>query len=138
MARPVDDVDIGDFVALTAHQRRQKTMQPVKIRHHQEHLAPERLQAAAGVARAVLQDRAAHAIGDARLDFLKPGILAPYPLAGGKACAVAAALDRHNQIRQEDWIILPVPVERRPDPPPPPPHPPPPPPPLTLANPVAG
>ena len=46
-------------------------MQPVEIRQRQEGVAPERLQAATGVARAVAQDRAAHAVGDARLEALE-------------------------------------------------------------------
>ena len=60
-------------------------MQPVEIGHHQKHLAAKRLQAAAGVAGAVLQDRVAHGIGDARLHFLEAGVLASDPLTGGKA-----------------------------------------------------
>ena len=90
-------------------------MQPVEIRHHQKHLAPERLQAAAGVAGAVAQDGVAHAVGDARLDLLEAGILAPDPLAGGKADALAAIFDRRNQVRQERRIVLAVAVERRHD-----------------------
>src|SRR5258706_15934007 len=106
MARPIDDVDIGDLVALPSYQRRQKTMQPVEVRHRQEHLAPECLQAAAGVAGAIAQDRVAHAIGNARLDFLETGGLAADPLAGGETDALAAILDRRNQVRQERWIVL--------------------------------
>src|SRR3981189_703417 len=88
-------------------------MQPIEVRQRQEHLAPKRLQAAAGIAGAVAQDSVAHAIGDARLDFLETGILAPDALAGGKACAFAALLDRRNQIRQECRIVLSVAVEGR-------------------------
>ena len=54
-------------------------------------------------------------VGDARLDLLEAGVLAPDPLAGGKADAAAAAFDRRNQIRQECRIVLPVAVERRHD-----------------------
>jgi len=59
-------------------------MQPVEIRHHQEHLAPECLQTAPGVAGAIAQDCVAHAIGDAGLDFLEAGVLAPDALAGAR------------------------------------------------------
>ena len=59
--------------------------------------------------------RVAHAVGDARLHLLEPGVLAPDPLAGGKADAIAALLDRRDQIRQERRIVLAVAVERRHD-----------------------
>src|SRR5260370_21293867 len=90
-------------------------MQSVEIRQCQEHVAPERFQAAPGVAGAITQNRAAHAIRDARLDFLEAGILASDPLARGKTDAVAAILDRRNQIRQKYGIVLPIPIERRHD-----------------------
>ena len=115
MTGTVGHVDIGDVVTLATHQRRQEAMQPVEIRHRQKHLAPERLQAAAGIAGAVAQDGVAHAIGDARLHLLETGVLAPDPLAGGKADAFAAILDRRDQIRQERRIVLPIAVERRHD-----------------------
>src|ERR1700688_1878012 len=101
MARPIDHVDIGDLVSFAAYQRRQKAMKPVEIRHREKHLTPERLQAAAGVAGTIAQDRVAHAIGNARLDFLEASVLAPDSLPGGKTHALAAILDRRNQIRQE-------------------------------------
>src|SRR3954470_13828285 len=63
MAGPVDDVDIGDVVSLAPHQRRQKAVQPVEIGHCQKHLAPERLEAAAGIAGPIAEHRVAHAIG---------------------------------------------------------------------------
>src|SRR5688572_14581496 len=115
MSGTVDDVDIDDVKTLAAHQRRQKAMQPVEIRHHQEYLAAERLQATAGIAGAVVQNGVADAIGGARLQLLETGVLASDPLAGGKTDAVAAVLDRRNQVRQERWIVLPVAVERRHD-----------------------
>src|SRR3978361_1776158 len=100
MAQPIDYIDIGDLVALAAHQRRQKPVQPIEIWHHQKHLAPERLQSAAGVAGAIAQDRVAHAIGNAGLDLLEAGVLASDALARGETDAVAALLDRRNQIWQ--------------------------------------
>src|ERR1700730_15005520 len=115
MARPIDDVDIGDLVSFAAYQRRQKAMKPVEIRHREKDLAPERFQAAAGVAGAIAKNRVAHAIGYARLDFLEAGVLASDPLPGGKTHALAAILDRRNQIRQEHWIVLSVAIERRHD-----------------------
>src|SRR6202165_1681839 len=115
MARPIDDVDIGDLVSFAAYQRRQKAMQPIEVWHRKKHPAPKPFQAAAGVAGAIAQNRVAHAIGNARLDFLEAGVLASDPLAGGKTHALAAILDRRNQIRQEHWIVLSVAIERRHD-----------------------
>ena len=54
----------------------------------------------------------AHAVGDARLQLLEAGVLASDPLAGRKADAAAAVLDRRDQVRQERRIVLPVAVER--------------------------
>src|ERR1700681_664007 len=88
-------------------------MQPVEVRHHQEYLAPECLQAAAGIAGAIAQDPVAHAIGDTRLDLLETGVLASDALAGHKTDAFAALLDRRNQVRQECRVVLSVAVEGR-------------------------
>src|SRR5215469_4086453 len=66
--RSIDHVHIADLVAVAAHQRRQESVQPVEIRQRQKYLAPERLQSATGVARAVPKDRGAHAVGDPRLE----------------------------------------------------------------------
>ena len=68
MPRPIDHIDIDDIKALTAHQRGKEAVQPVEIGHHQEHLAPESLQPAAGVAGTVFQDRIADGIGRTRRD----------------------------------------------------------------------
>ena len=70
-ARPVDHIDIADVAALAANQRRQEAMQPVEIRQRQANIARKRLEPAAGVARAVAQDRAAHRVGEARLESLE-------------------------------------------------------------------
>ena len=82
--RPIDHVDIGDGVAVAAEQRRQKTMQPVEIGQRQKCVAPEHFQSAAGVARAVAQDRAAHAVRDARLELLERRGAPPDALARHK------------------------------------------------------
>ena len=100
MAWAIDHVDIGDVKTFAAHQRRQEAMQPVEIRHRQEHLARKRLQAAAGIAGTVVQNCLAHAIGDARLQFLETGVLAPDPLARRQTDAPAAVFDRRDQVRR--------------------------------------
>src|SRR6202041_1299356 len=115
MARPIGDVDIGDLVAFPPHQRRQKTMQPVEIWHRQKYLAPKCLEAATGVAGAVAQNGVAHAIGDARLDLLETGVLAPDPLTGGETEAIAALFDGRDQSREERRIVLAIAVKRRHD-----------------------
>src|SRR5215831_15465040 len=81
-ALAVDHVDIDHVEAVAPHQRRQETMQPVEIRQREKQVAAKRLEPAAGVARAVAQDRAAHAVGDARLQLLEAARLAPGALAG--------------------------------------------------------
>ena len=70
MTRAVDHIDVGDGVAVAAKQGGQKAVQRVEVRQRQESVAAKHLQAAAGVARAVVQDRAAHAVCDARLKLL--------------------------------------------------------------------
>src|SRR5216684_1366266 len=75
LARPVDHVDIPDIFALAARQRRQKPMQPIEDRQCQSDVARKCLQPAAGVARAVAQDRAADRVCDARLKSLEAGVL---------------------------------------------------------------
>src|SRR5438477_12679575 len=80
-ARTVDHVDIADPKALARDQRRQKPMQAVEIRQRQKYLAPESLEAAAGVARAVAQHGAAYGIGNSGLKLLEAGIFASEPLA---------------------------------------------------------
>src|ERR1700674_2060608 len=115
MPRPVDYVDIGDLIAFAAYQRRQEAMKTVEIGHRQEHFAPERFQAAAGIAGTIAQDRLACRIGDARLELLEAGVLASDPLTGGKADAFATFFDGRNQVRQERWIVLAIAIERRHD-----------------------
>src|SRR5581483_2259843 len=45
------------------------------------------------------------------LDLLESGVLAAYPLAGGKANAPSAVLDGQDQGRQENRIVLAVAVK---------------------------
>ena len=82
MARAVDHVDMGDVEPLALHQRRHEAVKGVEIRQREVDVAAERLEAAAGIARAVLQDPPANAVGDARLPLLVGTVLAPDPLAG--------------------------------------------------------
>src|ERR1700687_3737985 len=84
-ARPIDDVDIADVKAFAPDQRRQKAMQPVEIRQLKDQVAPKSLQPASGVARTVFQNRAAHAVGDARLQSLEARTFAPHALSGDQA-----------------------------------------------------
>src|SRR5581483_10603288 len=87
----------------------------VEIGHHQKYFAAERFEAAAGVAGAVLQDRLADRIGDARLEFLEAGVLASDALTRDKTDALPTARERHDQVRQEGRIVLSVAVKRRHD-----------------------
>src|ERR1700676_535842 len=115
MPRPVDHVDIGNLIAFAAYQRRQEAMKTVEIGHRQEHFAPERFQAAAGIAGTIAQDRLARRVGDARLELLEAGVLASDPLTGGKADALATHFDGRNQVRQERRIVLTIAIARRND-----------------------
>ena len=75
-------------------------MQAIEIWQAEEHLAPERLQPAAGVARAVAQHSVAHRIGDARLQFLEAARLALDALAGDQRDARGAGFERAQQRRE--------------------------------------
>src|ERR1043166_2458335 len=81
-ARTIDDFHVGDFIAVAPDERRQEAMQGIEIRQGQESVAPECLEPATGVAGSVTQDRAAHAVGDARLQPFESGVPASDPLAG--------------------------------------------------------
>ncbi len=111
-ARPVHHVDVADLVALALDQRRQEAVQPVEIRQRQKQIALKRLEAATGVARAVAQDRAAHAVGNARLEFLEAGRLAADALAGDQPDARSTGLQRLDQLGKKRRIVLAVAVER--------------------------
>src|SRR3569833_994380 len=60
VTRTIDDVDIGDVISLPAYQSRQEPMQAIEIRHHQDNFSAEGLEAAAGVAGAIVEDRIAN------------------------------------------------------------------------------
>src|ERR1700733_3720770 len=115
MTWPVGHIDISNLIPFATDQCRQEAMQTVEIRERQEHLAPECLETATGIAGAIAQDGVAYPIGNARLEFLEAGVFASNPLAGGKTHALATVLDRRNQIRQKRRIVLSVAVERRHD-----------------------
>src|SRR6516165_1443380 len=97
----IDYLDVGDFIAVALHQRRQKAMQAVEIRQREERVAPKRLEAAAGIAGAVAQDRVAHRVGNARLQAFESGGPAPDPLTGDEAETCATGLERAHQRREE-------------------------------------
>ena len=110
-ALAVDDVDEDDAVALAAHERRQEAVDGVEIGQREEGLAAEGLEAAAGVAGAVLEHEAAHAVGDARLELLEAGRLAADALARHEAGPLACRFERLEQLRNEGGIVLAVAVE---------------------------
>src|SRR2546421_12280153 len=112
MARPVDHVDIGDGVAIAPEQCGQEAVQGIEIRQREERLAPEHLQPTAAVARAVAQDRAAYAVGDARLHFLPGARAAPDALTCDEPDLRPALLECLQQSRNERGIVLSIPIER--------------------------
>ena len=75
-ARPVDHIDMANVKTIAPDQRRQKAMQAIEIGQRQEDLAPKRLEAAAGIARAVVEQVRARRW--------------PYATAAFEACALAA------------------------------------------------
>ena len=64
MSRAVDHVHMGDGKTLALDQRRHETVEGVEIRQAQIDVAPEGLEAAAGIPRSVLEDPPPHAIGN--------------------------------------------------------------------------
>ena len=86
-------------------------MQAIEIGQRHERITTERLEPAAGVARAVAQHRAAHPVGDAGLKLLEAGILAADPLAGNEADARARG-HHAQELGDEGGIVLAIAVER--------------------------
>src|SRR5882757_10251185 len=65
-AGAVDNVAMHDAVAFLDDQRRNETMGAVEERQFPQNIGMDRLQAAAGVAGLVMQDRAAQPVGETR------------------------------------------------------------------------
>src|SRR6476661_3932131 len=112
MPRPIDYVDVAYLIAVALHDGRKKSVQAVEVRQSEEHVAAERLQAAAGVACAVAQHGAAHRIGDARLQFLEAGRLTPDALPRDQADARLPGFERANEGGQKRRVVLAVAIER--------------------------
>src|SRR5436305_5610490 len=113
MTGTVDHIDIGDVISVAPEKRRQETVQGIEIWQRKERIPAEEFQAAARVARAVVQDRAAYAIGDARLKLLPCAGAPSNALAGDEANLWPALLERVQQRRDERGVVLSVPIKRR-------------------------
>ena len=111
-ARTIDHVDVTNFAALAPDQGRQKPVQTVEIRQQQAEFAGKRLQPAARVARAVAQNRAANAVGDARLHALEARRLAPDPLTRNQSDVRRTMIKRIDELWKKCRIVLAVTVER--------------------------
>src|SRR5262249_13524402 len=111
----IDDVELADLEAFAPHQRRQEAMQSVEVKQREEYRAGKRLQAGAGVGRAVAQDGGADAVGDARLNALERRVLAPDAPAGDEAGPLAAFPQQYDGRWNERGIVLAVAVERHDD-----------------------
>lgn len=61
-ARPVNDVEVHDVVPFLDHKGRDETMCPVEKRQPSQDICADRLEAAARVARPVLQDSTAQPV----------------------------------------------------------------------------
>src|SRR5581483_2351055 len=94
------------------HQRRQEAVQPIEIGEREKDIAAEGLEAAARIARAVVEDAATHGIGDPRLQLLETRILAAAPLAGCEPGFRPAGVERRDELRNEGRIVLAVTIER--------------------------
>src|SRR5512135_1239813 len=112
---PVNDIDVADVVSFAPHQCRQEAVQPVEIGQRQEQVAAKRLEAAAGVPGAILEDRAAHRVGDARLPALEAGRLAADALAGDETDVWGALFQRSEKGRNKGRVVLAIAVERNDD-----------------------
>ena len=84
-------------------------MHVIKERQIEERLTPERLQAAAGIANPVAQQRIAHRVGPARGDHLDRGITTPQTLPGRHPHAGIA--QQSQQRRRVGGVVLTVAVE---------------------------
>ena len=87
-------------------------MQPVEVRQAEKNVATECLEPAAGIAGTVAQNGAAHAVGDARLQFFERGGPAPDTLARHQSDAGSARGQRLEQCRNKHRIVLSVTIER--------------------------
>ena len=88
----------------------------IEIRQVQKRILGEQFDAAARIGRIVLQDRAAHVVGDARGKKLQLGILTFNPLTGHQLNV--AVMIGAQQFRQVGGVVLPITIERRDQPPP--------------------
>jgi len=108
----IDHSHVGDIESFPPNKRRQEAMQSVEKRQPQEQIAGERLQPAAGIDRAIPQDRATHGVGDAGLQFLETRRLAPRPLASHQSDPWRSGGEPLRHVGQEARIVLAVAIER--------------------------
>src|ERR1043166_10327743 len=110
-ARPVDDLDIGDVIAVAFYERGREAMQRVEIRQCEIDLAPECLEAAPGIARIIAQHRCTNGIRNGRLEALEAAF-ALEPLAVDQAHLGRRAFERHDQLWKKGGIVLSIPIKR--------------------------
>ena len=113
-ARPVAHGHEAHLIAFAQHQRDEIAVHVIEIGKRQERVAPEHLQAAAGVVRVVAEQRAAHAVAEARGRALAPGVL-PLRRVRPRPCRARIAPRRRearDQFRDVGGIVLAVAVER--------------------------
>ena len=103
-AGPIDHVAVHHCVPLLDHQRRQESVGPVEEGQAAHDLGPHRLQAAAGIARIVLQDRAAQRVGEARGQLLGLGVAPLEPLARRDPGVLASRDQRIDGCRRDDIV----------------------------------
>jgi hypothetical protein len=113
LSRPVIDRRADHPAALAQHQRRHETVHVIEIGQPQEKAARQRLDAAAGIRRAVAQDRRTYAIGDTRGEPPHGRVTTLGPLSDGqhRHRRVRASADG-DQVRQVGGIVLAVTVQR--------------------------
>ena len=112
LTRPVMNGHRHDPPPLPHHQCRQKPVHVVEPRHIEEGLAHEHLQPTAGVRGRVLQQSAAHTVGDARGDALHPAVptFRPQP-RHQQAHRIGILPDNVQKLRNIRRIVLSVAVQ---------------------------
>ena len=104
-----------DRVALANHQGRQIAVQVVEIGQGQEGLPAERLEATAGVDGVVVEQAAAHAVGQARGPALGGRVLAVAPLAAHQGKVVGSGEQGARQARRVGGVVLAVAIQHHHD-----------------------
>ena len=110
---PVDDVDMDDAMQFLQNEGGQEPVRALEEGQFAKQVRADGLQAASGVARIVVEDRAAQPVCETRREVLQRAVLALQPLAHRDARSRPCRFESIDQLGNVDGIVLPVPVDRR-------------------------